>query len=602
MADIVKLSTAAAEQQRRAELAERAKDPWLQLPQKSRDRALLRQQIIGAVLIGLDQGLKPRRSAEMVWETIETRTAPPDYLALCDRSPKLSAATLERWTRDYLDGGLFALADKRKGRQRKDYGWELRAVALWQQPQRRYYGTIARILQQEGWDSASEHNVRRYLQSLPSNEHETNRKRVGAHYYRQNIGKHAIRTTEGLPVGFIYEGDGHTCDVYVAHPVTGRHYRPELTFWIDVRSRLITGWWLSESESGHSTLFSASSALVDHDHVPCFFHVDPGAGFKAKLITDEVVGWLARFGIKVIFALPGNSKGKGLIEGLWRWFEEWCGKNFETFCGHCRTDDALQRLQRRIERGEIRLPSFNEYADAVRAFIAYWNTHEMDVLDGRSPADLWAELERVPLEIRTAAVCRPRDRRTVRRWSITFRGRVYRSAELEQYERREVQFEYQLQNDAEIAVYDLDGRLIAIAPLVEKTPWLSDSHIEEAAQKRLHNQRKRKMAALAEDEARARLAIPSTSNVFEAISDAKAPLPQAPVTTPVDEIAVARTEALERSAAAQETPFDRWQRFQALQARIAAGEPLDAADVQWMNRYRATSEFRGHRLMEEGPE
>ena len=124
----------------------------------------------------------------------------------------------------------------------------------------------------------------------------------GQHYYRQNLTPYVVRDTSALPVGFIYEGDGHTCDVHIAHPQTGKATRPELTVWLDVRSHYCVGWWLSDAERASDTLFSLSHAIVSHDHVPIMIHVDPGSGYKNKLIQGEAVSYCERLSIEFMTA------------------------------------------------------------------------------------------------------------------------------------------------------------------------------------------------------------------------------------------------------------------------------------------------------------
>jgi putative transposase len=451
-------------------------DPLSLLPDHARIKAERRLAVIRPALIRVQQGASPMAAAE--WLVAVSPEAP-------------SAVSVYRWLKAYLTGGIVELAPDYKGRQRKERGWEARAAELYNQPQKPAYATVAYWLRKEGFADASEHNVRRYLKALPSNLTETGKKRLGAHYYAQSIKPHKVRDNTVLPVGFVYEGDGHCCDVYVAHPATGRAFRPELTTWIDIRSHYLVSWWISESESAHTTLFSLSQALVAHNHTPAYVHTDPGSGFKAKLISDEVTGFLVRFAIEPMLALPGNAKGKGLQEGWFRWFEERLGKRFDTYCGHDRTDDFLRHLSEKVKRGIIVLPTLQQYIDAVRDYVETYNNTPQDGLGGKTPAEIWAALERVELHTPAEAIIRPRIQRTVQRWGITLDKRKYRAAALAQYEGREVIVEYSIHTDDRVWVHDLKGRYLCDAQLVEKTPWLPDSRIEQAQQKRLEGQRQR---------------------------------------------------------------------------------------------------------------
>ena len=109
------------------------------LPRHKREEAQLRSLAIAPVLEKVAQGVSPRRAASNVMACIEARSTDASHLRVVAMLDTLSAATLENWTRAYLNGGPVALADGRLGRTRKDYGWEARAAALFRQPTRPAY-------------------------------------------------------------------------------------------------------------------------------------------------------------------------------------------------------------------------------------------------------------------------------------------------------------------------------------------------------------------------------------------------------------------------------------------------------------------------------
>lgn len=574
-------------------------DPVRLLPDYARVEAERCLAIIRPALIRVAGGVSIRAAAE--WLASSAEGMP-------------SAATLARWLKQYANGGLVELAPKYSGRQRQEYGWEARALELYNQGQRPAYATVALWLRQEGFEGASEHNVRRYLKKAPSNLTETGKKRVGAHFYAQNIKPYVVRDIKNLKVGFVYQGDGHTCDVYVAHPTTGRPFRPELTPWIDVRSHYVVGWWISESESAQTTLFSLSQSLLAHNHVPAYVHTDPGSGFKAKMISHEVTGFLQRFDIKPMLALPGNAKGKGLTEGWFRWFEERCGKRFQTFCGHCRTDDELSRLSTKIRRGEMELPTLQQYIDAIKAYVEFYNNNPNEGLEGQTPAELWAQLERVELHTPAEAIVRPRKECTVQRWKVRLDNRWYRNDRLQQYEGRRVVVEYSLHHDDVVWILDDNGRLVCEAQLVEKKDWLPASRIEEGQQRRLAGQTKRHELAIAEQQARARAPLSSVA-MLDALDDvtpaqllpaqplqvghsvvAPRPAQVAAVVRPINAHVVARVAtAIEESEQVQETATERYQRWLDLQAGPAA----TADELAWVAKYSATGECKSFERIRE---
>ena len=447
-------------------------------------------------------------------------------MAVGGREGAPSRSTLRRWYLAWKSGGAAAIADRRAGRQRRAYGWEARAVELWNQPMRPTRATVAYWLREEGWASATASRVHRYINSLPATVGgEDTPGRAGRHHHRQNIGPYVARDAHALDVGMIYQGDGHTCDVYVRHPSSGRPWRPELTVWIDVRSHYVAGWWLSEAESAISTLQSLSAAFLAHDHMPDMLHVDPGSGFVNNVMVDEVTGWLDRLGVGQMKTLPANAKGKGLVEGWFRWFEERTGKRFTTYVQR-RTDRALKRMEASLRSGRVRVPTLSEYTDAVGAYIASYNAQRQRRL-GAAPADLWAGIERNPVELPEAVLMRPAIERTVRRRTVTLFSREYRHESLSMVDGRKVLVEYDLRDAARVWVY-YGKKLVCEAAWVERQPWMPASRIEDLRARREAGQKRRLDRKIAEVEARARTPIDG-----EAMArTAEAMLPERPADSP----------------------------------------------------------------------
>lgn len=478
-------------------------------------------------------------AAELLIDLLHADRAPKDVAAAAQglarrgkkgEPPKKgpSKSSLLRFAAERSLNGEQGLADKHAGRVRRARAWDARAAHLYARPSRPSYATVAGWLRGEGFADASDHAVRRYLKSLPSHQTETAPARVGRHYYNQNIRPHVVRDSTVLPVGLIYEGDGHTCDLYVQHPRTGKPWRPELTVWIDVRSHYIVGWYLSEAESAHTTLYALSWAVHQHAHVPALLHVDPGSGFINKMITGEAAGFCQLLSMEVQATIPGNAKGKGLIEGQFRVFRDRCDKQFPSYCGKDRTDDALRRLQANIASGKIKLPTLLQYRDAVAAYVDAHNARRQPKL-GASPAELWATLECTPTHLPPETLVRPRETRTVRRWGVSLHDRLYRHNDLAAHEGREVIVGYDLHDASQVWIVDGAGRPVCQAPLVEAQPWLPASRIEDLQQIRKRGQQRRLQARLDEVEARARPVIDHVT-IIDDLDALAAPAPALPKT------------------------------------------------------------------------
>lgn len=321
-----------------------------------------------------------------------------------------SMATLKRWISAYITDGKAGLLPKHTGRVRQDYGWEVRAVALYNVPSKPGFADVAWNLRGEGHATATESRVKRYLKALPATLGDKSPARIGKHLHRLTRQKYQRRSVEELLVGEVYAGDGHTADCYVAHPNTGKPFRPELTAFIDIKARYLAGWYFTESESAVSTLYALSAAMMGYDHVPAWLYIDRGAGYRAKMLSDDATGWYAKFDIEVIGALPGNPHGKGWIERWFRTVRDKHDKHFaggQVYCGDDMAPETNRRLSAELASGRRTLPSYYDYVASFRRFVEQYHNEPMDVLGGRTPAQLWAELTPISVGLEADAVMRP---------------------------------------------------------------------------------------------------------------------------------------------------------------------------------------------------
>src|SRR5262249_6905064 len=130
------------------------------------------------------------------------------------------------------------------------------------------------------------------------------------------------------------------------------------------------------------------------------------------------------------------------------------------------------------------------------------NHTPMDVLDGRTPAQVWASLEKNPVVLEAEAIVRPREKRTVRRQMVELHKRQYYANELALYDGKALTIEYDLHNDTTVWLFDSKDRFVCQATLVRTVGVVPQSRLEEQRDKRLKGQIKRLERKA--DEARAR--------------------------------------------------------------------------------------------------
>jgi putative transposase len=483
-------------------------DPWASASEEARRVAGFREELLKPLADLVSQGASLNKASGLLAARLNNRVADVRtmHLAAClGADDGVSIPTIKRWLSAYLKGGKNALLPRHTGRVRKDYGWEARAVALYNIPAKPGFADVASRLIQEGFEDVSESRVARYLRALPATLGKNSPARVGPHLHRLTRQKFQRRSLVEVLVGEIYAGDGHTADCYVAHPNTGKPFRPELTMFIDIKSSYIAGWWMSESESTVSTMFALSHAMRMHNHVPAWVYVDRGPGYRARLLSDEATGFYSRFDIGVVGALPGNPHGKGWIERFFRTVRDKHDKFFangDVYCGDDMAPEHNRRLSADLAMGRRTLPSLKQYVDSITQWLDHYHDMPQDKLGGRTPAQVWNELRPVAHEMGIEAIARPREECTVARQSIRLHNRFYFAEALALFDGQKLDVEYDLHHDSHVWVFDKKGRFLVEAKLTSTIGVLPASRLEEGRERRLQGQMKRLQRRV--DEAQAR--------------------------------------------------------------------------------------------------
>lgn len=502
-----------------------AADPWAAATEIQRRTAELREVIVRPLHALVGNGASINNVAALFVARVEAGTLDPNtahVLALLARDGEApSLVTIKRFLSAYKAQGKAGLLPKHTGRVRQPRGWEARAVELYNVPSKPGYMDVTQRLIFEGFDGVTESRVKRFIKALPATLGEHSPARVGKHLHKLKRQHFQRRHLDDILVGEIYSGDGHTSDCYVGHPNTGKPFRAELTVFIDIKSRYIVGWYLTESESAVSTLYALSHAMVKHDHVPAWVYIDRGAGYRAKMLSDEVTGFYSRFDIEVIAAIPGNPHGKGWIERFFRTVRDRHDKFFaggQVYCGDDMAPETNRRLSAELQQGKRKLPSVAEYVDSFTAWLEHYHRTPMDVLGGRTPAQVWAELTPINVGLAETCLVRPHELRTVQRQTVRIHNRIYYHEALAPYDAMEVDVEYDLHDDRAVSIYDKKGRFVCEGKLVNTIGVLPTSRIEEQRDKRLKGQEKRLERHLDEAKARRNDAI-TTADVVAALED-----------------------------------------------------------------------------------
>lgn len=489
-------------------LATLAPDPWAGATDVKRATADARLAVLGVAARGVLDGATVNSAAEYLFEQMSNRLTTSQKMAIDQLGMgAVSLPTLKRWLGAYKKQGKAGLLPSHTGRQRVDYGWEARAIELYNIGGKPDPADVAFRLIGEGFEGITASRVKSYLKTLPATLGKNSPKRIGKHLHDLTKKNYTERTLENLKAGDVYVGDGHTIDCYLSHDTGKRVYRCELTMFIDLKSRYPVGWWISDSESGTATLFAISESLTRHNHIPLFVYVDTGSGYKAKIMTDKNVGFFSRFGIKTTFALPGNPHGKGWIERFFKTIRNKHDKFFDdgnAYCGADMAPEINRRISVEYQSGKRKLKSLDEYvASLTQFFKQYSQTPMPKALAGQTPEQVWREL--VPFQIGSemSAVMRPSKICRVARQSVRLKKRRYYHEALALFDGKGLRVEYSLHNDSNVWIYTLDGQFVCVAKLTKKVNQFSNSILQDQADERLRQQIKRKQASIDEDIERA---------------------------------------------------------------------------------------------------
>ena len=238
---------------------------WQNASETARKKAQSRAVIVRHLLT---QECALPKAFEALVNAYRTNTAMATLSTAIDALGKLPGrATIYNWCNAYKDNGINGLLPNHKGKAQTQYSWLARSLELYHSPNSPSFAQVADQLNKEGY-KAEHHQVRRFINALPHELGPQSPYRMGAKLYREKHKDHLLRSTDNLKPGVMYNGDGHTLDVYLAHPKTGKPYRAELTAFQDVASRCIVGWELGYAESTLDTLAAISRAIKVHNNVP----------------------------------------------------------------------------------------------------------------------------------------------------------------------------------------------------------------------------------------------------------------------------------------------------------------------------------------------
>lgn len=307
---------------------------------------------------------------------------------------------------------------------------------------------------------------------------------------RRAIKPFVRRTTDGLWPMDIVAVDGHTFKAWVAHPLSGERFRPEITTYLDLATRRIVGCaaWVAESQYA---IWLALRAMIlnPHQGVPALHYSDNGA-----YTGDQHRSLLARLGIDQLHSLPGNPQANGAIERINRSLWLPAAKQLPLYAGKDMDKDAFKARKSQADKDGAGLVPWADFTAFLQEQIRAYNGREHASLTRNrtrlSPDHAWAEAvaegwQPTRLDQGDLHDLLPSETRTCRRGEVRLPFGIFFSKDLDDYHGQPVRVGYDPADGAQVWVSDLRGRLIATAQRDGNArPYVSATAIEDARAKR----------------------------------------------------------------------------------------------------------------------
>lgn len=506
-------------------------DPMRTATDKQRAVAAARLDVAQAIM-ALERAGRTTRKAIAAFQDMarlgELTPLLQSALALCGKNGRTCPAknTLREW-RDVVaaGGGRVELLEKHKGRTTNVVqAWYGPALERFNCPGKNDIAEVWRYLTEVEGFAISYDQVLHYLNGVPAQVGRYSPARIGRNLYRLSQKAFVRRSTRYALPGDVYVADGYRADVYLAHPVTGGIWRPELTVIMDLRSRVIVGWRADEHEGTYAVQNAFAEAFARHNNVPAMLYVDNGSGYKNKFMSDPMTGFYERAGVAdVIHAIPGNPHGKGWVERFFRTMHRDFLKGWmpQFYCGDDMAPEVLNHTVREVKAGRLQLPSLAQFSDAVNAWLDRYVRRPHPEDTNRSKLDVWRELVQYPPGKDVTELKRRVQVLVVRRGTLRQGKRWYRHPDLLAFNGQKVQLGYDLMDDRVAVVSSMEGRWICDAVLDAAIDVIDANRLEEMRRKREEGQIKRKERAIAEDKARARQVI-DVDAIAQAVIDVTA--------------------------------------------------------------------------------
>lgn len=449
-------------------------------------------------------------------------------------------------------------------------------------------------------------------------EQEKGRRTGSAH---QALKGYRKRDTSGYRPMCIGQCDGHSYKAYVAHPITGKPYHPEVCAVLDVATRLAVGWSTGLAESALTVASAIRHAATVNEHKPYggifdILYTDGGSGNMAKINADDATGLFARIGTTFATGRPGNPQGRGLIEKSNQSIWIRSAKLLPAYTGKSMDKGARRNMYLAIQR-DFRSKGYSDHLLSWKQFLEYcqeavdsYNNRPHSALPKLTDpetgckrhmtplecwawhvADGWKPEEHQLSETEVEVLWLPREERTVTRATVSLGNNHYYNSMLAHLEGRKVQVAYYPTDASRVQIWDMEGRLVCYANYEQNLVDMFPKAMVEQAQER----RTRARAAIKEqqlreiyDEKRGVAEIVSRAGHTARITEF--PLDQAAIEQARKQLEQELSKPAEFSL--PDNDRDMYRLWHELDRRVDAGEQLEERALRFYESFPNSDTFR----------
>lgn len=316
--------------------------------------------------------------------------------------------------------------------------------------------------------------------------------RKGEKAFDDKYGPYIRRIYLGMESNDYWIADNHTFDVIVVDK-NGKQHRPYLTAFMDARSGIFVGYYITYNPSSQATLYALRRGIIKYG-IPSHIYVDNGREFltsdvgglghrKKKGKAQEGVelveppGVFKRLGIQMTNAIVCNAKAK-TIERRFRDVKDHMSRLFDSYTGG-NVLEKPERLKKVLKSGQIYTDE--EFEAAIETLIeGYFNQQpydgEVTADQGKSRMEVYNQhigkrrkASEEDLYLMMLRTTRPQK---VGRLGVTVpiagAKLQYWNDDFLQLQGKQVYVRYDPDDLSSVRVYDLEDRFIMAVPLEEK--------------------------------------------------------------------------------------------------------------------------------------